>query len=133
MARASEILFCMKANNVEGEGVTATNILSAVTPEYIPGLFTFSVIVIVLDLDFAKEHDFSVEFKDPEGNAVVHVEGTLPAQKIESNLPKEHLGINIGMDWNNVDFKRGGLYQIEVSMDSEQIGKKEIYVKGKNE
>ena len=133
MARVSEILFCMKANNLEREGVSAINILSAITPEYVPGLFTFSVIVIILDLDFTKEHNFSIDFKDPEGNVLVHVDGTLPIQEIESNLPKEHLGVNIGMDWNNVEFKRSGLYLIEVNVDQELIGNKEIYVKGKNE
>ncbi len=133
MAKVSEILFCMRANNAEREGVSAINILSAITPEYVPGLFTFSVIVIVLDLDFAKEHDFFIEFKDPDGIALVHVDGTIPTQEVKSNLPKEHLGVNIGMDWNNIDFKRSGLYQVEVNVDQELIGNKEIYVKGKNE
>ena len=133
MAKVSDIIVCMNATNTEGVGVSAINILPAITPEYVPGLFTFSVVAIVLDLDLTKNHSLRVDFKDPEGEIVVHVEGVLPSQEIHSNLPSEQLGVNIAMDWNNVNFKRGGLFTIEVIIDEELLGEKQIFVKGKNE
>ena len=48
MANVFDIIFCLKATNFEEQGVCATTILTALTPEYIPGLFTFSVINYVL-------------------------------------------------------------------------------------
>lgn len=133
MTRVSDIIICMKATNVEGEGVTAMNVLSAITPEYVPGLFTFSVVAIILDLDLKVGHQLSVDFKDPEGEITVHVDGELPPTESQSNLPSEHLGMNIAMDWNNVNFKRSGIYTLSITIDGVLLGEKNIFVKGKNE
>lgn len=133
MAKLTDLIFCLRASNVQGEGVSADNILSAITPEYIPGLFTFSVIAIILDIDLSKKHKLLIDFCDPEESIVAHVEGELPEVETESNLPEEYKGVNIALDWNNVNFKRSGLYKITVSIDESIIGEKFIYVKGKNE
>lgn len=133
MAKLSDLLICMKAVNEEGEGLTAVNILSAITPEYVPGLFTFSVIAIVLELDLNREHNFSAYFKNPNGDETVHIDSILPSSEVQSNLPPEQLGLNIAMEWNNVDFKCGGLYTLEIWIDGELLGKKQIFVKGQNE
>lgn len=135
MAHVSDIVICLKANNMD-EGVTANTILSAITPEYIPGLFTFSVIVILLDLEENGIHKLEVKFSDPNGENVVQLETDLPAvpsMVINSSLPKEYRGINIAMDWNNVNFKISGVYELKVYYDGNEVGTKQIYVKGKNE
>lgn len=134
MAKVDNILFCLKSVSAGNQGVSANVILSAITPEYIPGLFSFSVIVSLLDLDCNGMHTFSVEFVDPNGNKIVNIDKQqLPIKEEESNLPNEYKGINIAMDWNNVVFKTSGLYSIVIYYDDEKIASKTIYAKGKNE
>ena len=134
MAKVENIIFCLQAVNMDEQGVTAQNILNALNPEYIPGLFTFSDIVSVLDVDSEIGHQIEVDFADPEGNSVVHIEGSMPPLPTDnSNLPKEYKGIDISMNWNNVNFKISGSYELTLKLDGQCIGNKSIFVKGKNE
>lgn len=133
MPQVSDVIFCLKALNVDNQGVSANNILTAITPEYIPGLFTFSVIVTVVDIDSIVGHQLLIQFLSPTEEEVICIESPLPIMRDETNLPNEYKGINIVMDWNNVNFKASGLYTIRVCIDGDFIGEKKIYVKGKNE
>lgn len=135
MARVHDIIFCMRTLNA-GEGVTLNTVLSAITPEYVPGLFSFSIFISLLDISNEGEHTFSIEFIAPNGEKVVEIENqVLPIEILDGNgnLPNEYKGINIAMDWNNVNFKCDGLYTIKVYYDRSEAGEKKIYVKGKNE
>ena len=133
MANVSDVIFCLRATNIEGQGACATTILTALTPEYIPGLFTFSVIITLLDIDSSSGHQLMVDFVSPADENVVHVESPLPAMNEESNLPQKYKGINIAMDWNNVNLKVSGEYTIKITVDGNFLEEKSIYVKGKNE
>lgn len=133
MAKISDIIFCLNAQNLEGVGVSANNILTSINPEYIPGLFSFSVVVTLLDIDASKSHKFSVSFIDPTGESVIELNGEVPIFEDNSNLPLEYKGLNLAMDWNNVNFKCSGMYSIKVEIDSVLAGEKNIFVKGKNE
>ncbi len=106
MAKVNDIIFCLKANNLEGAGVSATNILTAINPEYVPGLFSFSIIVTFVDVDFSNEHSISVELLDPECESVLKAEGPIPVLEDKSNIPNEYKGLNMAMELNNVNFKR---------------------------
>lgn len=133
MPNISDIIFCLRATNNDGEGACATTILSSISPEYVPGLFTFSVIINLLDVDTSVEHKLSIDFVDPNEENTIHIEGPVPTFVDDSNLPKEHKGVTVAMDWNNVNFKMSGLYTIKIYIDDELIQTKSIYVKGKNE
>lgn len=133
MANVSDVIFCLRATNVEGQGACATTVLTSLTPEYIPGLFTFSVIITLLDIDPSTEHQLIVDFISPNEESVVHVESPLPVINEESNLPHQYRGINIAMDWNNVNLKVSGEYTVKITVDGILLREKKIYVKGKNE
>lgn len=135
MAKVDSIIFCLRTINMGEQGVSANIILSTITPEYVPGLFSFSVIISLLDLDSCGEHTCSIELKDPDDMVVASIENQpLPVLPPEiSNLPIEYQGINIAVDWNNVNFRTSGLYTTVVLYDECEIGRKQIYVKGKNE
>lgn len=133
MANVSDVIFCLRATNVEGQGACATTILTALTPEYIPGLFTFSVIITLLDIDASTGHQLMVDFISPTEENVVHVESPLPAINEDNNLPQQYKGINIAMDWNNVNLKVSGEYIIKITVDDILLKEKRIFVKGKNE
>ncbi len=129
----SDVIFCLRATNTEGRGACAETILTALTPEYIPGLFTFSVIITLLAADTSEEHCFVVDFDSPSGENVVHVESVLPLVEVNNNLPQEYRGLSIAMDWNNVNLKVSGEYKIKITVDETVVKEKSIYVKGKNE
>lgn len=135
MAKVDNIIFCLRTINMGEQGVSANSILCALNPEYVPGLFSFSVIVSLLDLDSSREHYFSIEFIDSNSEDVIRIENQpLPIFVGEmSNIPNEYQGINISMDWNNVNLKVSGLYTFKFKYDGNVIGCKQIYVKGKNE
>lgn len=133
MAKISDIIFCSNAQNIDGVGVSANNILTVINPEYVPGLFSFSVVVTTLDLDCSISHELFVEFLDPTDESVIEINVPVPVVEDNSNLPKEYKGLNLAMDWNNVNFKRSGVYKIKIRIDDELIGEKSIFVKGKNE
>ena len=133
MAKISDIIFCLNATNVEGEGASADRILTALRPEYIPGLFSFSVVVTVLDLDPKLEHPFLILFTDPYGTEIVKAEGTFHTREDASNLPAKYKGVNMVMNLGNVNFKVSGEYKMEISIDGNLIQEKLIYVKGQNE
>lgn len=135
MAKVNNIIFCLRTINMGEQGVSANTVLNAITPEYIPGLFSFSVIISLLDLDYSSEHSFSVKFIDPNGENAINIENqTVPKVALDGgNLPNKYKGINIAMEWNNVNFKTSGLYTIKILYDGIEIGDKSIYVQGKNE
>lgn len=134
MANVSDVIFCLRATNDEEQGASATTILTALNPEYIPGLFTFSVIIILLDIDTSMEHRLTVDFMDPHEKNVVHIDSELPViNNKESNLPQQYKGLNVAMDWNNVNLKVSGEYTIIIAVDGSLLKEKNIYVKGKNE
>ncbi len=132
MPTVNDIIFCLNASNLPGQGVCANTILTTMTPEYIPGLFTFSVIITILDVDTTKEHELSISFCSPS-EVLGELKAPLPVIEDHSNLPNEYKGINLTIDWNNMNFKENGEYRITILLDDAQIGEKSIYVKGKNQ
>lgn len=132
--RVSDIIFCLKATNSKETGVNADRIVNVLNPDYIPGLFTFSIIVMVLGYDVTQTHLLSLKLSSPSDEQVVVLETTVPSMDGEpSNLPKEYQGITFAIDCNNTNLKSSGLYKLIVSIDGSILGEKEIFVKGKNE
>lgn len=133
MAKVSHILFCLRATNTPEQGLCATNILSALTPEYVPGLFSFSVIITLLDIEPLVNYNLAINFYTPEKKErIIHVKGPIMIDAIDNKIPSKYQGINLSMDWNNVEFKSSGEYVIEVILNEEILDEQVIYVKGKN-
>lgn len=132
MTKVVNVIFCLQAHVADGK-VSADGILSALTPAYIPGLFSFSVVISVLDISPENEHSFRVVFTDPKGNITFDVSNPFTVQKRLDVLPAEYQGINFTMNFNNIDFKMSGLYKMSIWIDDTLLDEKEIYVKGKNE
>lgn len=131
MVTAHDIIFCLNATNMPGQGACANTILSAINPEYVPGLFSFSTVVTLLGTGSEKEHHLTLTLS--HGNEIVgRLEGPVPVLPDSSNLPEEYKGVNLTVNWNNVNFKKEGLYDLSVYCDGAEIGSKEIFVKGKN-
>ena len=130
--RVSDVVFCLNATNITGQGVCANNILSVLNPEYVPGLFSFSVVIVLLGLD-GKDHNIKIAFKTPTEDDAAVFEGPVPVLPDDSNLPAEYKGLNLTINFNNLDFKISGVYKLQVLIDGDILQEKEIFVKGKNE
>lgn len=132
MPKISNFIYCLNAITSEME-TNAIGVLSAITPEYVPGAFSFSILCSVMDLEEGN-HNVSMKFMAPSGKILVDIDAIIPYEKnTMSNLPKEHIGINISTNLQNVVFESAGMYRTEVSIDGIHCGIYEIYVKGKNE
>lgn len=138
MARLGNFIYCLNAERVpavngKGDTINAMGVLSALTLEFMPGTFSFSIIFSVLDADASQRNEIQIIFSKED--TVLIDSGVISIPPIEStdnyDLPKEYKGLNMSMDFRNVIFKEEGLYQTKVVFNNQEVGINEIYVKGK--
>lgn len=138
MARLGNFIYCLNAERVpavngKGDTINAMGVLSALTLEFMPGTFSFSIIFSVLDADASQRNEIQIVFSKKD--TVLIDSGVISIPPIEStdnyDLPKEYKGLNMSMDFRNVIFKEEGLYQTKVVFNNQEVGINEIYVKGK--
>lgn len=105
------------------------------TPEFIPSMFSFSIVLGIRGIDDTSNHLLDIIFKDCEGNALVEArEIQITSEQLQakgSQLPEEYRGLMIGMDLRNVVIKKEGVYSTEVSLDGKKLGAFDIYAKSK--
>lgn len=133
MVEIRNFVYCLNVNTVEGR-TDIVGLLNAMTPEYVPGLFSFSISFTLLNISEG-EHSLIVKFKNPDKEVIAGIDNAIVSYKKDenSNLPDEQLGINIAAGLQNVNFKRAGLYSTEIVLDGTSIGEYYIFAKGKNE
>lgn len=133
MPSIKNFLYCLNSNNSNGTN-DVVGILAAMTPEYIPGQYSFSVNFSLLDLSEG-EHTLSLRFKNSDGTVLSSIENaTVKYEKdAKSNLPDAFVGVNVAANFQNVDIKKSGTHFMEVIFDGDTLGNFDIYVKGKNE
>ena len=71
MARLENVIFCLTATRSSNQ-ISANNIMAVLTPEYIPGLFSFSVILTVLDVEPNSKHMIYVKFIDQHQDCLLY-------------------------------------------------------------
>lgn len=140
MAKLTNFIYCINAERVpandgSGDSINAMGVMSALTPEFIPGTFSFSIIFSVLDVDVSENNTIQIIFsKDGEDNNLVN-SGIITIPPIsnmdEVGLPNEYKGLNMSMDFRNVIFETEGLYNTSVLFNGKLLETNSIYVKGK--
>ena len=140
MATVKNFIYCLNAERVaaidgKGESVNAMGILSALTPEFVPGLFSFSIIFTVLDMDISGNNTIQIIFtKDGEEKPMID-SGIIGIPPLPDNdfggLPNEYKGINMSMDFRNVVFEGEGVYLTKILVNGKLMGDNPIFVKGK--
>lgn len=133
MAEIKNFVYSLNVDTVDGR-TDIVGILNAMTPEYIPGLFSFSISFTLLGIAEG-EHSFVVKFKNPEKEVIAGIDNAIVLYEKDrnSNLPDEQKGINIAAGLQNVNFKKSGLYSTEIILDGTSMGEYYIFAKGKNE
>lgn len=132
MARISNFIYCLNSIASDTEA-NAYGILSAITPDFVPGSFSFSVLCSILGLENGN-HSIKMQFIAPDEEVLVDINGVIPYErKTDNNLPEDQIGLNISTAWQNVTFKCSGMYTTVVKIDDIDCGSYHIFVKGKNE
>lgn len=139
MARLTNFIYCFNAERVpstdgKGESINAIGVLSALLPEFLPGMFSFSVIFSILDIDVSGNNNIQIIFSKEENRTPLVDSGIVALPSIvdeDIKLPNEYKGLNMSMDFRNVIFETEGVYHTEVFFNGELLAKNPIYVKGK--
>lgn len=140
MAKLTGFIYCAgteKVSNPEKKegSINAIGVLSALTPEYVPGMFSFSVIFSVLDIDVSIINRIRIVFAKVDEDKNLLDTGVIPVppftEKEEVMLPTEYRGATMSMDFRNVIFEENGLYSAKVFVNDEFLGDNYIYVQGR--
>ena len=133
MVEIKNFLYCLNVNTTDGR-TDIVGLFNVITPEYIPGLFSFSISFSLLNISEG-EHYIIVKFKDPDKKVITEINNAKIVYEKDksSNLPNAQQGINVAAGLQNVDFKKSGLYSTEVILDGTSLGEYYIFAKGKNE
>ena len=140
MARVSGFLYCLNTErnttpDGKGELTNAIGVLSTITPEYIPGLFSFSIIFSIIDIDLKSNNRIRISFADDNKKEIVNsgeILLNLPTPVEQLDIPNEYKGLNLCMDMRNVALEKDGVYRTTIFFNDETLGCYEIYVKGRN-
>jgi len=119
----------------QGQKMTVVNPMLIFSPKYLPGQFSFSVAIGMLEVDLTKTHVFRYNLTGPNveiGLIVDTGDVLIPSQENPRKLPIEMQGLFMGFDLRNVDLALEGKYISEVFLDGESIGTYPIYAKGMN-
>lgn len=141
MATITNFVYCLNversiSQNGKSESITARGILNALTPEFIPSTFSFSIIFSVLDIDTSKNNTIRILFQKKEDNATPIIDSGIMPFGIKSDsrdklIPQQFKGVNVGMDLRNVILEHEGIYETKIIVNDEESFQYEIYVIGK--
>ena len=128
MAKTADMIFCLDTEKDPIQGVVAKTILTVIELETIPGSLSFSNIITILDVDTSIEHHIVIQIKETE-EVLAKAEINTPVLPILVDLPEEYRGINIAIDWKNINFTNTGVYSLCVYFDEDLIGTRNVFVK----
>lgn len=140
MSELANFVYCLNAerrplDDGKQESLNAIGILSVITPEFIPGMFSFSIVFSVQDVDPTKENSVRIVFSREGAEAPQIDSGDIVLPTLDDpdkiGLPKEYKGLNLSMDLRNVVFENEGIYFTDVYFNQQKIGRKNIYAKAR--
>lgn len=140
MAKLANFIYCVNAERIpasdgNGESINAMGVLSALTPEFVPGTFSFSIIFAVLDIDSSVNNTIQIVFaKEGEEKKLVDTGMiVIPPMPNEDGdgVPAEYRGLNMSLDFRNVIFETEGVYNTSILFNGKLLSDNRIYVKGK--
>ena len=141
MAKLASFIYCANAEKMSNpekkeESINAIGVFATLTPEYVPGMFSFSVIFSILGIDTSTANQVRIVFakSGKEKNLLDTGNISIPplAEKEEIILPPDYRGMIMSMDFRNIVFEEDGLYSAKVFLNDEDLGDNNIYVQGKN-
>lgn len=138
MAHVTTFIYSEESRNEmhpKGQKMNIINPLLVFSPKYLPGQFSFSVAIGILEVDYSETHVFRYFLKGPniEQEPLVDTgDIPIPTQPNPKNLPLEMQGIFMGFDLRNIELEDEGKYTSEVFLDGKSLGVYPIFAKGMN-
>ena len=131
MAKIRNFIYCLNVDITEDGRTDIRGFLDSMMPEYIPGLFSFSIHFSIVDISDG-HHEVGVSFKNEDGTINTDVGNiSIDYKKDEKiNMPREEVGVNLTVALQNIEFKKSGKYYTQVTVDGEDGGCYPIYVRG---
>lgn len=131
MATISSFMLCESSQNLpNGKGGIVQQLIGPITalrPQFIPGNYSFSVSVGVVGIDMQKENSMRFVLKAPSGTLLNDLgEAPLPVAAPDNTLPAEYCGFVACIDFRNVVIPEAGIYSLDVYINGELIGTKDI-------
>ncbi len=140
MPRLANFIYCLNAERIQnsdgkGEVTNAMGVLSTMIPEFVPGMYSFSVIFSILNMDASIENEIQLLFskvgsKEPLVDTGV-VKLSPVSDKDEVIVPDYYKGLNLSFDFRNLVFEEEGAYETRIIFNQEDLGAVSIYVKGR--
>lgn len=139
MPKISTFMYCEETlKNGDDNQILLRNPLTVFRPAFVPGMFSFSIVFGISGIKISeKEYKLQLRFiNSAEPNNPIINTGIIPltydpnVQPPDSELPSEHQGIMINMDFRNAILKNEGDYYTEVILNDEVLGTFTVYVKG---
>lgn len=135
MAYITTVVYCESAQNEmtpQGPKLHLIGPMQVLTPMFIPGMFSFSILIGIQDFKLDIPHTIRFVFKGPkEGEPPIldTSDITMPVQPKNPTLPDDMQGAMMNMDFRNVVIRSEGEYFSEIFFDGESLGKFPIKAK----
>jgi hypothetical protein len=136
MAKITNFAYCENTQNEmtpSGPKLHLVGPMQVMLPMFIPGMFTFSIFIAIMDLDIEIQHNIKFIFRGPDsGEPPIFDTGeiTLPGQIPVLNLPEDMRNLMLGLEFTNVVFRKEGIYSTDIFFDGELLGNYPIKAKG---
>ena len=138
MVKLKNFLYCaVTRNEVRKSGeppVTVVDgVLNALTPDFIPGNYSFSVVFSILNLQRDEDYVVRLSFMNDKGDEIVKTDNVAldSNPKNAFDIPNEYFGYNVCIDLRNVLLEHEGKYCAKVYINEKEEGEYPIYIKGK--
>lgn len=119
---------------MENGKFSLVNPMTALFPLRVPGQFSFTVTIGVMEITTEKEnYKLRYTLTGPlEGDAKVVIQtDELDVERPPSLLPSDYQGGIVSLEFKNVDFREEGTYTTEIFLDGTSLGKFPIKVRGR--
>lgn len=115
-------VYCMKVENDEQGNPVIIKPIQMLTPQFLPTEYTFTVSFGLFDINPNEKNMFEISFTDSENHEIVKNKFTLP--KISSKDIDMHkpLGLQINMEFKNVELLIEGEYKSTVKVNEDMLG-----------
>ncbi len=131
MPHVRNFIYCeeVRVENIDNKSrMQIINPKMVFIPEFIPGQFSFSVVINIINIDPTAGHMFRYVLSGPDKAIIVDTKD-VPAQgtKSDTKLPPELEGVSVSLDFRNVSINQEGAYESEIFINGSSLGKYPIH------
>jgi hypothetical protein len=133
MAKLTEFILCDSISAVPAsEGGVLQQLTSpqvALRPQFVPGNFSFGVVVGIQGMNLHITNRICFTIADPQGNVILEsaISEVPPISEDEpETMPEEYQGVVMNMDIRNLVICENGVYLLSIYANDELVGKQSI-------